>query len=253
VTLRKYLVLVAMVVFGSLGDLLLVRFHGNVVPVTVMLKSIVHDLDPQMLVVPSTLRAQIDENAENGWLIGKMLLFVAAVAVALALLGIYGMVGYSVTRRTREFGIRAAVGATPRDVMRVVFVTGSRPVIAGIVIGSSRDQPGAQDLPKARLAWPDDLTGAVLRQFAIRRQLCGSHPGASLASASNAVQSASCARPGSTNASTAASGVRAAPSASAAPPCTKAPRFWTATRGFFSGPETVIGARSARVRLRTGK
>jgi predicted permease len=119
----------------SAGDLLMVRFHGNVVPVTAMLRSIVHDLDPQILIVPSTLRAQIDENAENGWLIGKMLLFVAGTAAALALLGIYGMVGYSVTRRTREFGIRLAVGATPRDVMRVVFATGSRPVAAGIIVG----------------------------------------------------------------------------------------------------------------------
>jgi len=122
---------------ASIGDLLLVRFHGNAVPVTAMVKSIVHDLDSQMLVVPSTLRAEIDENAEHGWLIGKMLLFGAGTAVTLALLGIYGMVGYSVTRRTREFGIRVAVGATPRDVVRAVFASGSRPVIGGIIVGTA--------------------------------------------------------------------------------------------------------------------
>jgi putative ABC transport system permease protein len=114
---------------------LLIRFRGNVIPVSEALKQAIHELDPQMLVLPTTLREQIDENAEHVWLIGKMLLFVAGVAVALALLGIYGMVGYSVTRRTREFGIRAAMGATPRDVMRVVFATGSRPVFAGISLG----------------------------------------------------------------------------------------------------------------------
>jgi putative ABC transport system permease protein len=119
----------------STGDLMLVRFHGNVVPVAAEVNRHVHDLDPQMLVLPTTLRAQIDENAEHGWLIGKMLLFVAGVAVILALLGIYGMVGYSVTRRTREFGIRAAMGATPKALMRVVFATGARPVIAGIIVG----------------------------------------------------------------------------------------------------------------------
>jgi predicted permease len=117
------------------GDLLLIRFHGNIVPVAAGLNRIVRDLDPQMLALPSTLRAEIDDNAEHVWVLGKMLLFVAGVAVALALLGIYGMVGYSVTSRTREFGIRAAVGATPRDVMRVVFATGLRPVAAGIVVG----------------------------------------------------------------------------------------------------------------------
>jgi predicted permease len=119
----------------SSGDLLLIRFHGNEISVATELKRIVHDLDPQMLALPSTLRAQIDEDAEHIWLLGKMLLFVAGVAVALALLGIYGMVGYSVTRRTREFGIRAAMGATPRDLMRIVFVVGSKPVMAGIVVG----------------------------------------------------------------------------------------------------------------------
>lgn len=119
----------------SPGDLLLVRFRGKEFPVAAALKRIVHDLDPQMLIIPSTLRAEIEDNAEHAWLLGKMLLFVAAVAVLLALLGIYGMVGYSVARRTREFGIRAALGAAPRDVMRVVFTTGSRPVLAGIIVG----------------------------------------------------------------------------------------------------------------------
>ena len=119
----------------SSGDLLLIRFRGSETPVAESLKRIAHDLDPQMLLLPSTLRAQIDENGENVWRLGKILLFVAGVAVALALLGIYGMVGYSVTRRTREFGIRAALGATPRDVMRVVFASGSRPVFAGILAG----------------------------------------------------------------------------------------------------------------------
>ena len=119
----------------SAGDLLLVRFHGSLVPFAADVKRLVHDLDPQMLVLSTTLRAQIDENADHGWLICKMLLFVAGVAIVLALLGIYGMVGYSVTRRTREFGIRAAMGATPKALMRVVFATGARPVVAGIIVG----------------------------------------------------------------------------------------------------------------------
>src|ERR1700730_18079867 len=99
-------------------------------------KHIARDLDPQMLVLSSTLRAQMDYNAEQGWVIGKMLLFVAGVAGFLALLGIYGAVGYSVTRRTREFGIRAALGANPRELMRLVFNSGLRPVIAGTLAGT---------------------------------------------------------------------------------------------------------------------
>ena len=117
------------------GDLLLVRFRGDVAVMATAVKQIVRDLDSQMLVLSSTLRAQIEENAEKAWLIGKMLLFVAFVAASLALLGIYGVVGYSVTRRTREFGIRAALGATRRDLMALVFTSGVRPVVAGSILG----------------------------------------------------------------------------------------------------------------------
>ena len=118
------------------GDLVLVRFRGDADPIAAAVKHIARDLDPQMLVLSSTLRAQMDYNAEQGWVIGKMLLFVAGVVGLLALLGIYGAVGYSVTRRTREFGIRAALGANPRELMRLVFNSGLRPVIAGTLAGT---------------------------------------------------------------------------------------------------------------------
>ena len=118
------------------GDELLIRFHGDVAPVAAAVKRVVLDLDPQMIVLPGTLRAEIDQNAEHGWALGKMLLFVASVAAMLALLGIYGVVGYSVTRKTREFGIRAALGASRRDLMQRVFASGLRPVIVGTTVGT---------------------------------------------------------------------------------------------------------------------
>src|SRR5437879_5580661 len=120
----------------ALGELVLVRFRGAADPIAAAVKHIPRDLDLQMLVLASTLRAHMDYNAEQGWVIGKMLLFVAGVAGLLALLGIYGAVGYSVTRRTREFGIRAALGANPRELMRLVFNSGLRPVIAGTLAGT---------------------------------------------------------------------------------------------------------------------
>ena len=118
------------------GDLVLVRFRGGADPIAAAVKHFARDLDPQMLVLSSTLRAQMDDNAEKGWVVGKMLLFVAGVAGFLALFGIYGAVGYSVTRRTREFGIRAALGADPRELMRLVFGSGLRPVISGTLAGT---------------------------------------------------------------------------------------------------------------------
>jgi putative ABC transport system permease protein len=49
--------------------------------------------------------------------------------------GIYGVVAYAVTRRAREFGIRLALGARGRDVVRLVVGQGTAPVLAGLALG----------------------------------------------------------------------------------------------------------------------
>lgn len=61
----------------------------------------------------------------------------SAFALLLAALGVYGVISYSTARRTREFGLRIAVGAQPRDVARLVLGDGVRMTLAGIALGSA--------------------------------------------------------------------------------------------------------------------
>ena len=59
----------------------------------------------------------------------------AALAVALAAVGIYGMIAYRVNRRTHEIGVYMALGAQPRDVLRLVMKDGIKLVLRGIALG----------------------------------------------------------------------------------------------------------------------
>jgi ABC-type antimicrobial peptide transport system permease subunit len=66
------------------------------------------------------------------WMMGVF----AGIALWLCALGVYGVMSYMVTQRTREIGIRLALGAQPREVLRAIIGSGAGLIVAGIAIGS---------------------------------------------------------------------------------------------------------------------
>jgi predicted permease len=98
-------------------------------------RGIFHDLAPDVPVKFSTFADEI-----GGWLSDRRFLLLlvglfAAAALALAAVGIYGVVAFSVTRRTQEIGIRMSLGARRGNILRLVLGEGARMAALGVVIG----------------------------------------------------------------------------------------------------------------------
>jgi ABC-type antimicrobial peptide transport system permease subunit len=97
----------------------------------------VAELDPDQPVLnlmPSPVR--IERNTQFLQTINQLLTLFAVVGVALAALGIYGVISRTVAQRSGEIGIRMALGAQVRDVFRLVLGNGLRVAALGTVLGA---------------------------------------------------------------------------------------------------------------------
>jgi predicted permease len=101
------------------------------------LQAAVHDTDPAQPVHDiKTLSDLVSASLAPRRFVADILSFFAVVALALAALGLYGLISYSVAQQTPEIGIRMALGAEPRSVLMHVVGGGLRLALYGAVIGA---------------------------------------------------------------------------------------------------------------------
>lgn len=113
-----------------------VRTRTNPTAMTASIRGIVDQMDTNLPVFNVHTQAElIDRLLFQERMIAKLSGFFGALALVLACIGLYGLLSYEVSRRTREIGIRTALGAQQRDVLRLVVGQGIVLSVAGGAVG----------------------------------------------------------------------------------------------------------------------
>lgn len=122
----------------SLGgsEVLLVRTSGEPEALAAPVRAAIQDIDPELAVFGvESLRETVGRSIAQQRFTMLLLGVFAAVAIALAVIGIHGVLSYVVARRTSEMGIRMALGASRGSVIALVIGQGARLAVVGLALG----------------------------------------------------------------------------------------------------------------------
>ncbi len=113
-----------------------VRYSGNPQSVVPAVQRAMGEVNPSLPIGNvQTLADQVDASITVQRLVAELSAFSGLLAVFLVCIGVYGLASYAVSRRTNEIGIRMALGAEKRDVLRMVIGQGLRLALIGVAIG----------------------------------------------------------------------------------------------------------------------
>jgi putative ABC transport system permease protein len=116
----------------------MVRTAGDPAAFIGSAQAALHELDPQLPLIQAQTMAQFTDQTPAvflrrypSYVIGSF----AGLALILAIIGLYGLISFTVVQRTREIGIRMALGAQRRDILEMVMRQGITAVLTGVAIG----------------------------------------------------------------------------------------------------------------------
>jgi predicted permease len=115
---------------------LVVRTTANAVQVAASLRQVVKSVNPDIPIASEqTIRDVLAANMATPRATTWLFLIFAALALILSAIGVYGIVSYLTAQRTHEVGVRMALGARPKDILRLILAQGGKMALLGIAIG----------------------------------------------------------------------------------------------------------------------
>jgi putative ABC transport system permease protein len=112
-----------------------VRTAGDPLALAGTLRRVAAEISPEVPVAFTTMEAEVSEGVEDPKFRTVLFGLFAALAVGLAMAGVYGVMAYSVEQRSREIGVRMALGADKASVVRLILKQGLLLAVAGLVLG----------------------------------------------------------------------------------------------------------------------
>jgi predicted permease len=111
------------------------RAQGNPEALISAAMAAIHDADPDMPVRVHQMTGLAAASLAHRRFVTLLLTLFGALAMGLATLGVYGLISFAVAQRTQEIGVRMALGAAKRDILRLVIGTAARLALVGVAIG----------------------------------------------------------------------------------------------------------------------
>lgn len=115
---------------------IVVHYQGGSAEMAAALRKAIGDIDPNLPITRiDTFETQVNSNFNQPEMLARLTMAFGLVALLLAAVGIYGVTSYTVERRTSEVGLRMALGADRRDVLREVLKRALAQVLVGLALG----------------------------------------------------------------------------------------------------------------------
>jgi len=122
-------------VSGNVG--VVMRTTGDPAATANLVRAAIRQHDPrEVMYNMQTLDGMLENSLAARRITMRLLAAFAGIALALAMIGVYGVISHLVGQRTREIGVRVALGGQPADIARLIFSQGGKMVLSGLAVGT---------------------------------------------------------------------------------------------------------------------